>query len=55
VEFRLEEREGGTLLQVTESGFDRLSLAYREKAYKDNTGGWEHQAQSIQRYLAASE
>jgi len=55
VEFRLEERDGGTLLHVTESGFDRLSLAYREKAYKDNTGGWEYQTQSIQRYLAASE
>jgi uncharacterized protein YndB with AHSA1/START domain len=55
VEFRREEADGGTLLSVTETGFDRLSLEYRAKAYKDNTGGWEHQTKSIQRYLAASE
>jgi uncharacterized protein YndB with AHSA1/START domain len=55
VEFRLEESGGGTLFTVTETGFDRLSLEYRAKAYEDNTGGWEYQTKSIQRYLAASE
>ena len=55
VEFHLEAADGGTLLKVIESGFDRLTLAYREKAYKDNTGGWEYQTKSIQKYLAASE
>jgi len=55
VEFRLEESDGGTLFSVTETGFDRLSLEYRAKAYKDNTGGWEYQTKSIQRHLAASE
>lgn len=55
VEFHLEERDGGTLLKIIESGFDRLSLAYREKAYKDNTGGWEYQTKSIQKYLEAAE
>ncbi|HWC98540.1 MAG TPA: SRPBCC family protein [Candidatus Sulfopaludibacter sp.] len=54
VEFRLEETQTGTLLTVTESGFDRLSLAYRAKAYKDNTGGWDAQAKSIEKYLTAS-
>src|ERR1700730_12121499 len=49
VEFRLEEaKDGGTLLTVTESGFDRLSLAHRAKALKDNTNGWEQQAKSLQ-------
>ncbi|SPE29349.1 Vanillate O-demethylase oxidoreductase VanB [Candidatus Sulfopaludibacter sp. SbA3] len=52
VEFRLEETgDGGTLLTVTESGFDRLSLAYRAKALQDNTRGWDAQAKSIQKYL----
>ena len=31
----------------------RPTLArYRAKAYKDNTGGWEHQAKSLANYLA---
>ena len=52
VEFRLEEtKDGGTLLTVTESGFDRLSLGYRAKALKDNTNGWDEQAKRIQKYL----
>jgi uncharacterized protein YndB with AHSA1/START domain len=56
VEFRLEETEdGGTLLTITESGFDRLSLSYRAKAFQDNTRGWDGQAKSIQNYLEAAE
>ncbi len=52
VEFRLDEAEdGGTLLTVTESGFDSLSLAYRAKAFQDNSRGWDEQAKSIQKYL----
>jgi uncharacterized protein YndB with AHSA1/START domain len=52
VEFVLEETAGGTSVTITESGFDRLSLAYRAQALKDNTGGWEHQAKSLANYLA---
>ncbi len=52
VEFALEETIGGTRVTITESGFDRLSLSYRAAAYKDNTGGWEHQAKSLRKYLA---
>jgi uncharacterized protein YndB with AHSA1/START domain len=52
VEFRLEEAAaGGTLLTITESGFDSLSLAYRAKALKENTQGWDEQAKSIRKYL----
>lgn len=55
VEFRLEEtKDGGTMLTVTESGFDRLSLTYRAKAFQDNSHGWEEQAKSIQKYLEAA-
>lgn len=40
VEFVLEEAPGGVLLTVTESGFDRIPLARRAKAFEANEGGW---------------
>jgi uncharacterized protein YndB with AHSA1/START domain len=52
VEFVLEETEDGTRVTITESGFDRLSLAYRSKAFEDNSSGWEFQANSLANYLA---
>ena len=39
--FTLEAVEGGTKVTVTESGFDRLPLDRREKAYEGNSGGWD--------------
>jgi uncharacterized protein YndB with AHSA1/START domain len=50
VEFRLTEVEGGTLLTVVESGFDRLSLARRARVFEENSKGWEFQLASITRY-----
>ncbi len=52
VEFHLEEVEGGTLVTVTESGFDRISLARRARVFEQNTGGWEHQMQSLEQYVS---
>ena len=52
VEFRLEDVDGGTLLTVTESGFDRMPPEYRDVAYRGNEGGWSQQMASIDRYLA---
>jgi uncharacterized protein YndB with AHSA1/START domain len=52
VEFKLEETMNGTMVTIAESGFDRLSLEYRAAAFKDNTNGWEYQAQSLKNYLA---
>lgn len=51
VEFTLEEVEGGTLLKVVESGFDRLPLARRVEAFKSNEGGWAHQMTAIEEYV----
>lgn len=51
VEFVLEETKGGTRITITESGFDRLSLEYRAKAFEENSGGWDYQIQSLARYL----
>jgi uncharacterized protein YndB with AHSA1/START domain len=52
VEFKLERTNDGTRVTITESGFDRLSPSYRSKAFEDNTGGWEYQANSLASYVA---
>src|SRR6516162_10117461 len=40
VGFTLEETPQGILLTVTESGFDRIPLARRSKAFTANDEGW---------------
>jgi uncharacterized protein YndB with AHSA1/START domain len=51
VVFELEEVDGGTLLKVVESGFDRLPAARREQAYSGNDGGWTMQMEFIARHV----
>ncbi|ALN93909.1 MULTISPECIES: SRPBCC family protein [Lysobacter] len=51
VEFILDEAEGGTLLRVIESGFDKVPAARREEAFRMNSGGWDEQIGNIQRYV----
>ncbi|MFO0994911.1 MAG: SRPBCC family protein [Hyphomicrobiales bacterium] len=53
VAFRLEPKNGGTLLTVTESGFDKLPKARRAEAFRMNEGGWEIQMQNIAQHVAA--
>ncbi len=52
VEFRLEEVPDGTLLTVTETGFQRLPAARRGPAHEANSGGWDTQLQNIERHVA---
>lgn len=52
VAFELEEAAGGTVLTITESGFDRIPLERRAKAFEANEGGWAIQTKLIDRYLA---
>jgi uncharacterized protein YndB with AHSA1/START domain len=52
VEFRLEKTKQGTLLTVTESGFDRIPAARRAEAFMRNDGGWAQQMENIERYVA---
>jgi uncharacterized protein YndB with AHSA1/START domain len=52
VVFELKEAPEGTLLTITESGFDRIPLARRAQAFRANEGGWEHQMRLIEKYLA---
>jgi uncharacterized protein YndB with AHSA1/START domain len=54
VKFELEEASGGTLLTITESGFDSIPLARRAEAFAANDGGWTHQSKLIEKYLARS-
>jgi len=52
VVFELEEKGGGTLLKVVESGFDRVPVARRAKAYRLNEEGWGAQMKAIEQHLA---
>ena len=52
VEFELEEVPGGTLLKITESGFDNVPLERRAQAFKSHSGGWTDQMNMIAKYLA---
>jgi uncharacterized protein YndB with AHSA1/START domain len=51
VEFRLEETAKGTLLLLTESGFDKIPIARREEALRKNDGGWTAQMKNIEEHL----
>jgi hypothetical protein len=52
VVFTLEDAPGGILLTVTESGFDRIPVDRRAKAFADNEEGWTMQMTLIQKHLA---
>jgi uncharacterized protein YndB with AHSA1/START domain len=52
VAFELEEVADGVMLTVTESGFDRIPLARRAKAFAANDGGWAMVVKLIAEYLA---
>ncbi len=54
VEFVLDDAVGGIVLTVTESGFDRIPLAHRAKAFAANERGWSAQVKLIEAYLAHS-
>jgi uncharacterized protein YndB with AHSA1/START domain len=51
VVFELTEVQGGTLLTVVESGFDRIPPARRAKAFRDNEEGWAAQMKAIAEHL----
>jgi uncharacterized protein YndB with AHSA1/START domain len=51
VEFRLEKTATGTLLRVTESGFDKIPRDRRLEAFRMNEGGWTEQMKNIERYV----
>lgn len=52
VAFKLEKSPNGTLLTITESGFERIPLARRAEAFEMNERGWEAQLTLIEKYLS---
>ncbi len=52
VEFRLEETSGGTLLVLTESGFDTIPSHRRNEAFRRNDGGWTEQMKNIENHVS---
>jgi uncharacterized protein YndB with AHSA1/START domain len=55
VVFELEEIPEGTRLTVTETGFDRIPVARRAKAFRENDSGWTGQLESLRKYVAPRE
>jgi uncharacterized protein YndB with AHSA1/START domain len=53
IEFRLQATSTGTLLKVTESGFDKIPAARRDLAFRMNDSGWAQQVVNIQNYVAS--
>ena len=51
VEFCLEDAGEGTLLTVTESGFDALPEDRRQELFLRNEGGWTGQMENIKRHV----
>ena len=51
VEFRLEPTPSGTLLVLTESGFDGIPADWRSEAFHRNDGGWTEQMRNIESHV----
>jgi uncharacterized protein YndB with AHSA1/START domain len=52
VEFRLEKTAKGTLLVLTESGFDKIPSDRRLEAFRKNEGGWTEQMKNMESWVA---
>ncbi|HEY8073134.1 MAG TPA: SRPBCC family protein [Labilithrix sp.] len=54
IEFTLEEVPEGTMLTIVESGFDRIPIERRAKAFAANDGGWTMVMGLVEKYVTAS-
>ncbi|MFC5580111.1 SRPBCC family protein [Rhodanobacter terrae] len=54
VEFRLQPGGDGTLLTLTESGFDSIPAGRRAEAFRMNDNGWAQQMENIRRHVEES-
>jgi uncharacterized protein YndB with AHSA1/START domain len=52
VEFTLEDGEGGTVLTIVESGFDRLPADRQVEAFRSNERGWDGQSKLLADYVS---
>jgi uncharacterized protein YndB with AHSA1/START domain len=51
VEFKLEPKDGGTVVSLTESGFDKIPKDRRFEAFRMNEGGWTEQMTNIKHHV----
>jgi len=51
VTFVLEDAPDGTLLTITETGFDAIPLHRRDEAFRMNDRGWAGQVKNIERHV----
>ena len=51
VKFELDDHDEGTLLKVSESGFDHVPQSRREKAFRMDSRGWEEQMNNLEQYF----
>jgi len=54
VEFVLAKTASGTLLTVTESGFDSIPSGRRDEAFRMNSAGWTEQMSNIERHVGTT-
>ena len=54
VEFKLESTPSGTVVRVTESGFDGIPAHRRHEAFRMNDSGWAIQVNNIRDYVQAN-
>jgi len=52
VELTLEDTDGGTVLTIVESGFDRIPLARRAEAFRMNEQGSAREINNLARYVS---
>ena len=52
VAFELEDAAGGTLVTVSETGFEAISERHCAKAFQENSGGWDFQMANLESFLA---
>jgi len=54
VEFTLEDKDGDTLLTVTESGFAKLPPHRRDEAFRMDEKGWSQQLKDIEEHVTTA-
>lgn len=54
VELRIEPTATGTLLTITESGFENVPSGRRIEALRMNEGGWEQQTKNVAEFVRAN-
>ena len=52
VEFMLEDAEGGTVITIVESGFDRIPVGRRAEAFRSNEQGWAGEIKNLAQYVS---